>query len=65
MMHNPIYDWVFDLGTSFHTTSHQEIMQSYVIGDFSKVHIADGEVLDVIGVRDVCNILLNRNMWTL
>lgn len=29
------------------------------------MYLIDGEVLDVVGVGDVCNILLNMNVWPL
>ena len=49
----PLDDWVLDLGASFHTTPHQEIIQNYVGGDFGKVYLTDGEVLDVVAMEDV------------
>ena len=39
---SPLDDWVLDLGASFHTTPHQEIIQNYVEGDFGKVYLANG-----------------------
>ena len=50
---SPLDDWVLDLGASFHTTPHREIIQNYVAGDFGKVYLADGSVLDVVGMGDV------------
>lgn len=64
-VYSPIDDWVLDLGASFYNTSHQEIIQNYVVNDFEKMFIADREALDVIRVEDMGIILLNRSMWTL
>ena len=50
---SPFNDWVLDLGASFHTTPHQEIIQKYVKCDFDKVYLADGEALDVVRMEDV------------
>lgn len=51
-----------NLGASFHTIPHIEIMQNYVVGDFGKVYLVDGEALDVIRVGDVQIILPNINV---
>ena len=56
----PIYS-----GASFHTTPHREIIQNYVAGDFSKVYLADGSALDVIGMGDVQILLRNGFVWLL
>ena len=58
-------DWILDSGTSFHTTSHRETIQNYVIGDFGKVYLADGAALDVVGMRNVQILLPNRSIWLL
>ena len=58
-------DWVLDSGTSFHTTSHRETIQNYVIGDFGKVYLADGAALDVVGMEDVRILLSNGYVWLL
>ena len=52
-------------GTSFHTTSHQEIIQDYAAGDFGKVYLANGTALDVVGIGDVRILLLNGSVWLL
>ena len=62
---NPLDDWVLDSGASFHTTSHQEIIQNYVEGDFGKVYLADGKALDVVGMGDIRIILPNESIWLL
>ena len=54
-----------DSGASFHTTPHQEIIQNYVEGDFSKVYLADREALDVVGMEDDRIILPNGSVWLL
>ena len=50
---------------SFHTTPHREIIQSYVVGNFGKVYLADGSALDVVGMGDVWILLLNGSVWLL
>ena len=62
---SPLDDWVLDLGASFHTTPHQEIIQNYVEGDFGKVYLANGEALDVVGMGDVQIILPSGSIWLL
>ena len=49
----------------FHTIPHQEIIQNYVAGDFSKVYLADGTALEVVGMGDVRILLPNRSVWLL
>ena len=34
---SPLDDWVLDLGASFHTTPHREIIQNYAASNFGKV----------------------------
>uniref|UniRef100_A0A7N2R0F3 Integrase catalytic domain-containing protein n=1 Tax=Quercus lobata TaxID=97700 RepID=A0A7N2R0F3_QUELO len=58
-------DWVLDSGVSFHTTPHREIIQNYVAGDFGKVYLADGSVLDVVGMGNVRILLPNGSVWLL
>ena len=52
-----------DLGASFHTTPHREIIQNYVVDDFGKVYLAYGTALDVVGMGDVCILLPNESVW--
>ena len=54
-----------DSGDSFHTIPHQEIIQNYVAGDFSKVYLADSTALDVVGMGDVRILLPNGSVWLL
>ena len=54
-----------DLGVSFHTTPHREIIQNYVASDFGKVYLADGLALDVMGMGDVRILLPNGSVWLL
>ena len=54
-----------DSGASFHTTSHREIIQNYVAGDFGKVYLANGSALDVVGMGDVWILLPNGSVWLL
>ena len=54
-----------DLGVSFHTTPHREIIQNYAASDFGKVYLADGSALDVVGMGDVQILLPNEFVWLL
>ena len=54
-----------DSGVSFHTTPHREIIQNYVTGNFGKVYLADGSVLDVVGMGDVRTLVPNGSVWLL
>ena len=54
-----------DLGASFHTTPHREIIQNYVAGDFGKVYLADSSALDVVGMGNVRILLPNGSVWLL
>ena len=62
---SPLDDWVLNLGASFHTTSHREIIQNYVVDDFGKVYLADGTALDVMGMGDICILFPNESVWLL
>lgn len=53
---NLIDDLVLDSKASIHTTSHHKIMQNYIDNDFGKVHMGDGEALNLVEVGDVCII---------
>ena len=54
-----------DLGASFHTTPHREIIQNYAAGDFGKVYLADGSALDDVGLGDIWISLPNGSVWLL
>ena len=54
-----------DLGASFHTTPHREIIQNYVAGNFGKLYLADGSALDVVGMGNVRILLPNGSVWLL
>ena len=54
-----------DLGASFHTIPHREIVQNYVVGNFGKVYLADGSALDVVGMGDIQILLPNGSVWLL
>nr|CAN78986.1 hypothetical protein VITISV_015274 [Vitis vinifera] len=62
---NVVTEEVLDSRASFHTTSHREIIQNYVVGDFGKVYLADGSTLDVVGLGDVRISLPNGSVWLL
>ena len=55
-------DSVWDSGTSFHTTPHQEIIQNYAASDFGKVYLTNSTALDVVGIGDVCILLPNGSV---
>ena len=54
-----------DFGLRSYTTSHREIIQNYVAGDFGKVYLADSIALDVVGMEDVRILLPNGSVWLL
>ena len=64
-VHTQVDDWVLDSGASFHTTSHQEIMTNYVASDFDKIYLANGESLNIVGLRDVRIKQPNGFVWVL
>ena len=49
----------------FHTTSHREIIQNYVAGNFGKVYLVNGSTLDVVGMGNVRILLPNGSIWLL
>ena len=55
--------WVLDSGVSFHTTSQHDVLENYVAGNHRKVYLADGESLDIIGIRDVKLKMPNGSVW--
>jgi len=62
---NPIDDWILDFGASFHCTSHHEMMQNYIVGDHGVVYLADGQSMDIVGIRDVQIKTMNGSIWNL
>ena len=64
-VNSPLDDGVLDSKVSFHITPHQEILQNYVASDFSKVYLAYGSALDVVGMGDVWILLPNGSVWLL
>ena len=46
-------------------TPHQEIIHNYVAGDFGKVYLADGTILDVVGMGDIRILVPNGFVWLL
>ena len=46
-------------------TSHREIIQNYVAGDFGKVYLVDGSALDIVGMGDIQILLPNGSVWLL
>jgi hypothetical protein len=60
-----IDDWILDSGASFYCTPHHEMMQNYIAGDHSVVYLADGQPIDIVGIRDVQIKTMNRSIWSL
>jgi hypothetical protein len=56
--------WVLDLGVSFHATSHMDLFENYISGNFSKVYLGDDQACDITGKRDV-KIQVNGSVWKL
>ena len=50
---SPIDSWILDLGASFHTTAHCEIIENYIISNFNKVYMANRELLEIIGMGNI------------
>ena len=55
--------WVIDLGASFHTTAHRDVLENYIVGSHRKVYLANSEPLDIIGMGDVSLKMPNRSVW--
>jgi hypothetical protein len=60
---SPLNSWVLDLRASFHTTQIHEVLENYVAGDLGKVYLANGTVLDVVGLGDVCIRVHSDSVW--
>jgi len=56
--------WVLDSGASFHATSHMDLFENYISGNFGKVHLGDDQACDITGKGDV-KIQLNGSVWKL
>ena len=54
---------MLDSGASFHTTSQCGILDNHVARNHGKVYLADGEPLDLIGMRDVNLKMPNGLVW--
>ena len=52
-VHSPIDDWILDSGASFHCTPHHEMMQNYIAGDHGVIYLADGQPMDIVGIKDM------------
>ncbi|PON34519.1 hypothetical protein PanWU01x14_343800 [Parasponia andersonii] len=60
---NPIDSWILDSGASFHTTAHRDVLENYVTGNYGKVYLADGELLDIVGMGDIRLKMSNGSVW--
>ena len=54
---------MIDLGASFHTTAHRDVLENYVTKSHGKVYLVDGEPLDIIGMGDVSLKMSNGSVW--
>jgi ATP-binding cassette subfamily B (MDR/TAP) protein 1 len=54
--------WVLDSGASFHATSHMDLFENYISGNFGKVYLGDDQACDITGKGDV-KIQLNGSVW--
>jgi hypothetical protein len=45
--------WVLDLGASFHATSHMDLFENYISGNFGKVYLGDDQTCDITRKGDV------------
>ncbi|XP_076951977.1 uncharacterized protein LOC143625559 [Bidens hawaiensis] len=57
--------WVMDSGSSFHAMHNGKTMVNQKVGDFGKVRIANGDVLDVTGMGDVNLVTPLGTVWNL
>lgn len=55
--------WILDSGASFHSTSQKECMMNYTAGNFEKIHLGDGESIDIVGKGDVHIKMPNQSVW--
>ncbi|KAK9060088.1 hypothetical protein SSX86_020792 [Deinandra increscens subsp. villosa] len=57
--------WVMDSGASFHATHSSDGMRNVKEGDFGKVRLGNGEILDVTGMGDIDLVTTLGSTWTL
>ncbi|XP_076934027.1 uncharacterized protein LOC143600139 [Bidens hawaiensis] len=57
--------WVMDFGSSFHAMHSGETMVNLKVGNFGKVRIANGDVLNVTSMGDVNLVTLLGTVWNL
>lgn len=46
--------WVVDSESSYHAASNKEFFVMYKVGDFGKVKIDNNNIVDIVGINDVC-----------
>ncbi len=56
--------WVLNSGASFHATSHMDLFENYISGNFGKVYLGDDQACDITGKGDM-KIQLNGSVWKL
>jgi hypothetical protein len=62
---NPLDSWVLNSGASFHTTIIRDILKNYATGDFESMYLADGSMLDIVGMNDVRIRVHCNSVWKL
>lgn len=53
---------MINLGASFYTTAHHEIMENYV-GKYRKVYLANEEPMDIVGIDGISLRMVNGSIW--
>jgi hypothetical protein len=56
--------WVLDSGASFHATSHMDLFENYISGNFGKVYLGDDQACDITEKRNM-KIQLHGSVWKL
>ncbi|KAI3791341.1 hypothetical protein L2E82_05105 [Cichorium intybus] len=64
-MENCVDSWVMDSGASFHAMDNRETMVNLKEGDFGKVRLANNEMLQVMGMRDIDLVTSLGTTWNL
>ena len=54
---------MIDLGASFHTIAHRDVLENYVVESHEKVYLANGEPLDIIRMGDISLKMFNESVW--
>ena len=60
-----VESWILDYGASYHYTSHYEIMENYINGDFGKVYLVDDGTMKIMRKDDIQVKRPNGTVWKL